>query len=138
MIYKLVSIDHGQLETRQKPACNNGSKRCENPIVKNIKRIAYVAFALLAGFAYAEIQFTRITNEAGIQFRHFNGATGEKHLVETMGGGAAFFDYDYDDDLDLYFVNGAPLTGGSVCGCLKRARAMLLAFWAMARCPPNA
>lgn len=79
-----------------------------------MKRIAYTAFALLTGFAYAEIQFTRVTDEAGIQFRHFNGAAGDKHLVETMGGGAALFDYDNDDDLDLYFVNGAPLTIGGV------------------------
>ena len=31
-----------------------------------------------------------------------------------MGGSAAFFDYDNDDNLDLYFVNGAPLTVGEV------------------------
>ena len=63
---------------------------------------------------YAEPHFTRVTAEAGIQFRHFNGATGEKHLVETMGGGVAFFDYDNDGHLDIYFVNGAPLAVGGV------------------------
>ena len=75
-----------------------------------MKCIAYAAFALWTSLAHAEIQFTRVTDEAGIQFRHFNGATGAKHLPETMGGGTAFFDYDNDDTPDIYFVNGAPLT----------------------------
>lgn len=51
---------------------------------------------LWVNLAYADVQVTRVTEKVGIQFRHFNGATREKHLVETMGGGA-FFDYDNDD-----------------------------------------
>ena len=50
-----------------------------------MRSIVYTAFALWASFAHADIRFTRVTDEAGIQFRHFNGATGEKYLVETMG-----------------------------------------------------
>ena len=79
-----------------------------------MKPIVYTAFALWTSFVYAEIRFTRVTDAAGIQFRHFNGATGEKHLIETMGGGVALFDYDNDGHLDIYFVNGAPLTVGGV------------------------
>jgi hypothetical protein len=52
-----------------------------------------------------EVQFTDITRQAGIEFVHFNGAAGEKLLPETMGSGAAFFDYDNDDDPDLLLVN---------------------------------
>lgn len=51
------------------------------------------------------LPFTEITQEAGITYRHENGATGDKLLPETMGGGCAFFDFDNDGDQDLLFVN---------------------------------
>ncbi len=52
-----------------------------------------------------ELPFKDITEAAGIKFVHENGASGEKLLPETMGGGVAFFDYDNDQDADLLFVN---------------------------------
>lgn len=51
------------------------------------------------------LQWTEITESAGIDFLHVNGARGEKLLPETMGGGCAFFDYDADGDQDILFVN---------------------------------
>ncbi len=51
------------------------------------------------------VVFTDVTEAAGIDFVHVNGATGDKLLPETMGGGCAFFDYDNDGDQDLLFVN---------------------------------
>ena len=51
------------------------------------------------------VRFTDITEVAGIGFVHVNGAYGERLMPETIGSGAAFFDYDRDGDQDLFLVN---------------------------------
>ncbi len=51
------------------------------------------------------VLFTDVTQEAGIDFVHENGASEEKLLPETMGGGCAFFDFDNDGDQDLLLTN---------------------------------
>ena len=57
----------------------------------------------------AEVRFTDVADEVGIDYVHHNGAAGRKYLPEAMGAGVGAFDYDADGDLDFYFVNGAPL-----------------------------
>lgn len=47
--------------------------------------------------------------EAGLEFRHENGAAGQFHLPEIMGSGGALLDYDRDGDLDVVLVQGGPL-----------------------------
>ena len=53
------------------------------------------------------IQFTEVTDDSGITFVHTNGASGKFHIVETVSAGLALFDYDNDQDIDIYFLNGA-------------------------------
>jgi enediyne biosynthesis protein E4 len=70
--------------------------------------------------AMPAVRFTDITRSAGIDFVHESGATGEKLLPETMGGGVAFLDYDGDGDQDLLFVNSSRWSGKSAPMALYR------------------
>src|ERR1019366_5256718 len=59
----------------------------------------------------AKIRFENIVVPSGISFVLDNGATPQKHQIETMIAGVAVFDYNNDGLLDIYFVNGAAIPG---------------------------
>ena len=67
-----------------------------------------LAAALVSAPGPAPISFDDVTERSGIDFILRNGATPEKHQIETMVGGVALLDYDGDGLLDVYFTNGAP------------------------------
>jgi hypothetical protein len=53
------------------------------------------------------VRFIDMAQTAGITFRHDNAASKEKFLIETMGSGCGWLDYDQNGLFDLYLVNGA-------------------------------
>ena len=67
--------------------------------------LAEVATRAAGQATVPNVPFVDVTQQAGINFRHANAATGRKLLPETMGGGCAFFDFDNDLDQDLLLVN---------------------------------
>jgi len=59
------------------------------------------------------IEFRDVTTQAGIQFKHNNGAFGKKYLPETLGAGCAFLDYDNDGWQDILLINSMNWPGHS-------------------------
>ena len=63
------------------------------------------------------VSFVNVAREAGLREKTvFGDEKKNRYLVETTGCGVAFYDYDHDGWLDLFFVNGsrfqANFTGG--------------------------
>src|SRR3954471_19531178 len=76
-----------------------------------MSRILLLALIAVLQAAPIVVTFVDVTARAGIRFRHENSPTPDKYLVETMGSGAAFIDYDGDGYLDIFLVNGGWVPG---------------------------
>ncbi|HEY2351923.1 MAG TPA: CRTAC1 family protein [Candidatus Acidoferrum sp.] len=74
-----------------------------------------------AGIASPESPaFTDVTSKLGISFEYLASHTSKKYLIETMGSGVALFDYDNDGRLDIFVVNGAPLSDPTSQGTIPQ------------------
>src|SRR6202521_2963639 len=65
-------------------------------------------------------KFIDTTFALGINFRNVASHTSKKYLIETMAPGVALLDYDNDGRLDIFVVNGAPLTDPTPKGAIPQ------------------
>ena len=78
-------------------------------------------FIISIGDGQLNVTFRDITVESGVTFQHEDGRSYKKYFVETLGSGIALFDYDNDNDVDIYLVNGAKLDSlGTSAGAMNR------------------
>ncbi|WP_145179360.1 CRTAC1 family protein [Gimesia aquarii] len=57
--------------------------------------------------------FRDVHTQAGIEFVYENGAKGDQLMVEAIGGGAGWLDYDNDSNIDVYCIQGGDPTSKS-------------------------
>ena len=93
--------------------------KCPLPPSLTISRRDLLHFCASAGLVFAarelwplapsaqQVSFVDVGPSSGITFHHNNAASPEKFLIETMGSGCGWIDYDQNGLLDLYLVNGA-------------------------------
>src|SRR5438128_6685938 len=89
------------------------SKTRRNPFLVSCLRVfvAICAGAGAIGRAATTVQFTDITQAAGVRFVHNSGAFGKKFLPETIGSGVVVLDADGDGWQDLLFINSTNWPG---------------------------
>ncbi|HZT37397.1 MAG TPA: CRTAC1 family protein [Bryobacteraceae bacterium] len=77
-------------------------------LIRSLCRTAAVfSFDQLLGSVPLGVQFKNVAREAGLRAKTiFGGENRNRFLLETTGCGVAFFDYDHDGWLDIFFVNG--------------------------------
>ena len=65
-------------------------------------------------------KFVDVTAAGGVHFEGQAYHSSKKYLIETMGSGAALFDYDNDGLLDIFFANGARLSDPTAPGTIPQ------------------
>jgi len=76
--------------------------------VNSLLRISSIITLVLGGALVGPV--FEVVQPRGLNFTLENSPTPQKHLIETMPGGVALFDYNNDGLLDIFLVNGGRIS----------------------------
>ena len=80
--------------------------RAASTAVEGLAIALMAAMTVAAAGAAVTPAFEDAAARAGLRVLHHNGASAQKHIVETMESGAVLFDFDRDGWLDVFLVDG--------------------------------
>jgi hypothetical protein len=82
---------------------------------KKLTSLIYYLFFILISFEISAqkklINFTDVTEKAGIIFKYTYGDNSYKNIIESSGSGITVFDFNNDGLMDIYLMNGTYLEG---------------------------
>lgn len=78
---------------------------CASPPAKILPPIVSLRTPRPPSKTVSPVNFIDVTQQAGLTWKHNNGAFGLKLYPETMGSGVAFIDFDGDGYQDIFLVN---------------------------------
>ena len=112
-------IASNSIEPDRRVPCRNAARV---RIRRTIAGVLAAGWSVLAGFA---VEFVDVTFDSGLEeFRGLQGSATKEHIIEVMGGGTAFLDFDSDGFLDVLLVRGStieqfPEGGHLMCALYK-------------------
>ena len=97
----MASSDNRQWSRRR--LLQTGAMAAAPVLAPNLARAAQTASLSLPSFS----RFTDVAEQAGLTQAIVYGPTGEvPYIIESMGGGCAFFDFDNDGWIDIFILGG--------------------------------
>ncbi len=107
LVFGLEDVLKQALPAQQTPAQKVGSRPDYDVTPRKAQALPSPVAGTPLGFSFVDV-----AKESGLNARTtFGGEHKNRYLLETTGCGVAFYDFDHDDWVDIFLVNGTRLEG---------------------------
>ena len=112
-IYPLPYLPPRGKEPKHFPPGGNKKGGINRPLVNLFYCLFILSFSFQLSAQKKSITFTDVTAKAGIDFKYTFGDLSYKNILESSGSGITVFDYNNDNLMDLFMMNGTFIEGVS-------------------------